>query len=110
MDELLSNPAVQAGAAPFLAGLAVAFALRPLKLGGLAVIAGFLVTLYFVQGFQFTPLTATRKMIVAVIAASLIGILIDFAFKPTRLGAALLALAAGGVALWAFGPVLLQRG
>jgi len=109
MDELLSNPAVQAGAAPFLAGLVVALALRPLKLGGLAVVAGFLVTVYFVQGLQFLPLTATRKMIVAVLAAAAIGILVDFAFKPTRVGAALLAAAAGGVALWAFGPVLSQR-
>ena len=84
MDELLSNPAVQAGAAPFLAGLIVAVALRPLKLGGLAVIAAFATTVYFVAGFQFSPLTATRKMI-------------------------LIALAAGGAVWWAFGPVLAQR-
>ena len=37
MNELLSNPAVQAGAAPFLAALVVTLALRPLKLGGLAM-------------------------------------------------------------------------
>ena len=109
MDELLSNPAVQAGAAPFLAGLIVAVALRPLKLGGLATAAAFFTTVYFVAGFQFTPLTATRKMILIVAAAPLIGILIDFAFRPTKLGAALLALVAGGAALWAFAPVLMQR-
>ncbi len=109
MDELLSNPAVQAGAAPFLAGLIVAVALRPLKLGGLAVTAAFVTTVYFVAGFQFSPLTATRKMILIALAAPAIGILVDFAFKPTKLGAALLALAAGGAAWWAFGPVLGQR-
>ena len=109
MDELLSNPAVQAGAAPFLAGLIVAVALRPLKLGGLAVTAAFAATVYLVAGFQFSPLTATRKMILIAFAAPVIGILVDFAFKPTRLGAALLALAAGGAAWWAFAPVLAQR-
>jgi len=109
MDELLSNPAVQAGAAPFLAGLIVAVALRPLKLGGLAVTAAFVTTVYFVAGFQFSPLTATRKMILIALIAPAVGILVDFAFKPTKLGAALIALAAGAAAWWAFGPVLAQR-
>src|SRR6185436_3715284 len=109
MDELLSNPAVQAGAAPFLAGLIVAVALRPLKLGGLAVTAAFATTVYFVAGFQFSPLTATRKMILVALVAPAVGILVDFAFKPTRLGAALLVLAAGGAAWWAYAPVLAQR-
>jgi hypothetical protein len=109
MDELLSNPAVQAGAAPFLAGLIVAVALRPFKLGGLAIAAAFFTTVYFVAGFQFTPLTATRKMLLAAAIAPSVGILVDFAFKPTKLGATLLALAAGGAVLWAFGPVLGQR-
>jgi hypothetical protein len=109
MNDLLSNPAVQAGAAPFLAGLIVAVVLRPLKLGGLAASAAFFTTVYLVAGFQFSPLTATRKLFLVAAAAPAVGILIDFAFKPTRFGAALLALAAGGAALWAFGPVLGQR-
>jgi hypothetical protein len=109
MDELLSNPAVQAGAAPFLASLIVAIALRPLKLSGLAVTAAFATTVYFVAGFQFSPLTATRKMILIAFVVPVIGILVDFAFKPTKFGATLLALAAGGAAWWAFGPVLSQR-
>ena len=69
MDDLFSNPAVQAGAAPFLAGLIVAVALRPLKLSGLATTAAFFTTVYFVAGFQFSPLTATRKMILLAAAA-----------------------------------------
>ena len=48
-------------------------------------------------------------MILIALVAPAIGILVDFAFKPTKLGAALLALAAGGAAWWAFGPVLAQR-
>jgi hypothetical protein len=109
VNELVSNPAVQAGALPFLAGLIVAVALRPLKLGGLAVSAGFFTTVYFVAGLHFTPLTATRKMLLVAAIAPALGMLVDFAFRPTKLGAALLALAAGGAVLWAFGPVLGQR-
>ncbi len=85
MNELLSNPAVQAGAAPFVAALVVALALQPLRLGGLAVTAAFLVAMHLVSGIQF------------------------IAFKPTRLGALVLALLAAAGALWAFGPVLVQR-
>jgi hypothetical protein len=109
MDELLSNPAIQAGVAPFIAGLVVALALQPLRLGGLAAAAAFLVAMQFVSGIQFSPLTATRKIVLLAMAAPLAGVLVDFAFKPTRLGAVLLALAAGAGALWVVGPVIAQR-
>ncbi len=109
MNELLSNPAVQAGAAPFVAALVVALALQPLRLGGLAVTAAFLVAMQLVSGIQFSPLTATRKLVLLAIAAPLVGVVADFAFKPTRLGAMVLALLAAAGALWAFEPVLAQR-
>ena len=113
MDELLSNPAVQVGVAPLVAALVVAFfvalLLRPLQLGGLAVAAAFLATMYFVSGVAFSPLTATRKIIIVSIAAPVVGILIDFAFKPTRIGAVVLALCAAAGALWVFWPVLAQK-
>lgn len=109
MDEVLSNPAVQGGVAPFLAALIAAVALHPVRLGGLAVIAAFLTCMYFVSGLQLTPLTATRKILILGIAAPVVGVLADFAFKPTRTGAVLIALAAAAAALWAFWPVLLQK-
>jgi hypothetical protein len=109
MGELLSNPAVQAGAAPFVAALVVALALQPLRLGGLALTAAFLVAMQLVSGIQFSPLTATRKLVLLAIAAPVVGVAADFAFKPTRLGALVLALLAAAGALWAFEPVLVQR-
>ena len=109
MDDLLANPAVQGGAAPFLVALIVAAALSPLRLGGLAAIAAFLVCMYFVSGIQFTPLTATRKMLVLAIAAAPIGILLDFALKPSRVSVALIALASAGGAMWAFWPLIVQK-
>jgi hypothetical protein len=109
LEELLANPAVQAGVAPFLTAVIVAVALSPLRLGGLAAIAAFLVCIHFVTGIQLAPLNATRKILILAIAAAAIGPLLDFALKPTRIGVALLALAAAGGALWAFGPVVAQK-
>lgn len=109
MEEFLAHPAFQAGVAPFLAALIVSVALAPIRLGGLAVIVAFLACMYLVTGIQFTPLTATRKIVILAIAAAAIGPLLDFALKPMRIGVALIAVAAAGGALWAFWPVILQK-
>lgn len=109
LEELFANPVFQAGVAPFLAALAVAVTLSPVRLGGVAIIAAFLVCIQLVTGIQFTPLTATRKILALAIAVAAIGPLLDFAAKPTRLGVALIAVGAAGGALWAFWPVILQR-
>ena len=109
MENLLSNPAVHAGVAPFIVALIVVLLLQHLRLGGLAVVAAFCTTVYFVAGFTFTPLTATRKIILLGFAAPVVGLLADFAFKPTRIGAAVLALCGAAGALWAFWPVIAQK-
>lgn len=108
-QQFLSHPAVQAGVAPFVAGLIVALILHRLRLGGLAVIAAFATAIWLISDFNFTPLTATRKIILLGLGAAIVGVLVDFAFKPTRLGAALLAIAGGLAALWVFFPVLRQK-
>jgi len=109
LEELLAHPAVQGGVLPFIAGLLVTLVLQPLRLGGLAAVAGFATAVYFVAGFTFTPLTATRKIILLGLAAPVAGILIDFGFKPNRAGAAFLALLAAAAAVWVFWPVLAQK-
>lgn len=110
MGEFFSNSVVQAGIAPFVVAPIVVLLLQSFRLGGLAVVAAFATTVYFVAGFTFTPLTATRKIILLGLFSPVIGILADFAFKPTRIGAAVLALASGAAALWVFGPVVAQKG
>jgi len=42
-------------------------------------------------------------------AGPVVGMLLDFAFKPTRMGVGILALCAAAGALWAFWPVLAQK-
>jgi hypothetical protein len=109
MEDLLNHPAVQGGVLPFVAGLIAVLVLQWARLGGMALLAAFATTVYFVNGMTFVPLTATRKIIVLGLATPLAGVLLDFAFKPNRLGTALLALAAGCAAVWVFLPVLQQK-
>jgi hypothetical protein len=89
--------------------LIVVLVLGGVRLAGLAVLAAFCTAVYLISGFGFTPLTATRKIVVLALAAPVIGIVVDFAFKPTGLGTAILALAAGLATLWVFWPVLQQK-
>lgn len=63
MHALLNHPAVQAGLAPFLVALLTAELLQRLRLSGLAIVAGFAITVYLVSGFAYEPLTGTRKII-----------------------------------------------
>ena len=108
-EDFLSHPAVQGGVAPFVVGLVVMLLLQSVRLGGLAVVAAFATVVYFVAGFTFSPLTATRKIVLLGLAAPVLGILIDFGFKTTRVSAVVLAIAAGAATLWVFWPVLSQK-
>lgn len=109
MEEFFSHPAVQGGVAPFVVGLVLAGLLYRLRLGGLALIGAFFTAVYFVAGFALTPLTATRKIFLLSLAAPVVGILVDFAFKPTRLGGAALSVAGAACALWVFWPLLADK-
>lgn len=109
MNDLFANPAVQGGVAPFVAGLIAVVLLGRFRLGGLAVVAAFATAVYFIAGFGLTPLTATRKIIVLGLAAPIVGIVVDFAFRPTRLGSILLAIAGAAAAAWVFWPILAQK-
>lgn len=109
MQDLLANPAVQAGAAPFIAALIAVLLLQPARLAGLAVPAAFFTTYSLVEGLAFTPLTVTHKLALLSAGASVVGVLADFAFRPTRAGVILLALVAAAGTLWMVWPVLQQK-
>ncbi len=74
LQEWLNHPAVQSGLAPFVVALLAAELLRRLRLSGLAIIAGFAVTVYLASNFSVDPLTATRKIVWLGIASSLLGV------------------------------------
>lgn len=109
LEDLLSNPAVQGGVAPFLVGLVVALALRPARLHGLAVLAAFLTCVYLVSGLQFTPLTATRKVVLIGIGAALAGGLMSYCLRPTAYVTLALLAVCAALTLWVFWPVLATK-
>jgi len=109
LQEFWSHPAAQGGVVPFVAGLVVAIALGRFKLAGLAVAVGFCACAYLLNGLAFVPLTATRKIILATLAAAAVGVVVDGAARPARSAGIVLSLAFGVAALWVFWSVLSQR-
>ena len=109
MQELLTNPVIQSSAAPFLVGLVAAAILFPVRLAGLAAAAGFLAAVWLVGAFGFSPMTATRKIVVLGAAAPVLGVLADLAFKPTRAMAPVLGALFAAGSVWVFWSVLSQK-
>lgn len=109
MEELLGNPAVQGGVAPFLAGLLVAGLLFPARLGGLSAGAAVLIAVYLTGNFAFEPLTSMRKLVAVGIGAMLLGALADLAFKPGRATGIVLGILFGAASAWVFWTLLAQR-
>jgi hypothetical protein len=106
----LQLPYVQSGAAPFAAALLVAALFGPLRLGGLAAGAGFAAAVWLIGSFGLTPLSASRKLVVVVLAATLAGAALDVLRVAPRpaLRAAVAAVCAAG-AVWMIWAVLVQQ-
>lgn len=109
MDDLLANPAVQGGVAPFVVALAVTLALFRLRLAGLAVGAALGTAVWLIGGFAFPPVSAQQKILLASLAIPVVGLVVDLAFKPTRAAGAILGVLVGLLALWAGINVLKQK-
>ena len=110
MDELLSNPAIQAGVAPLLVALCVAAVLHRTRLSGLAVVAAFATVIALTVGHSYEVLTAVRKLILVGLASGLVLAFLEWrgaaASAPTR---RVLAAAAGAGAVWVVWRVLQQQ-
>lgn len=109
MEAFLAHPAVQGGVAPFIVGVVVVAIFAKAKLAGLAVTAGFAVAVVLAGGFAFTPLTATRKVVLLGLLAPLAGIVLDFALKGSRALNVAIAVACGALTVWVFWSVLGQK-
>ena len=109
MEELLNNPAVQGGFAPFAVGLAVAFALFAVRLAGLALAAALGTAVYLIGGFAFPPVSAQQKILLISLAVPVLGVIVDLAFKPARTAGPVLGLIFGMLAIWVGWNVLKQK-
>lgn len=109
MSQLLEHPAVQGGVAPFVVALAVALALGRTRFAWLAIVAGWATSYALVNGISFTPLTASRKILLLSLLAPVVGFAADAWFRRTRAVAMALAVVAGVAATWVFLTVLSQQ-
>ena len=109
MNDLLNNPAVQAGVAPFVVALVAAVMLHRTRLLGLAIGAGFLTVVFLALGFSIESMTSVRKMIVSGAAATVLVLVIEAVkldAKPVI--RAVFAAAAAAAAIWVIWRVLQQ--
>lgn len=107
MHALLNHPAVQAGLAPFLVALLTAELLQRLRLSGLALLAGFAITVYLVSGFAYEPLTSTRKIIWLGLASGALAI--PLMLLNSTLWRPVLAVLGGAAVVWVCIRVLQQQ-
>lgn len=109
MHALFAEPAVQSAIAPLVVGVAVAASLRHrgAEWQALAVSAGLLLAVLLIVGPQLTPLTATRKLVLAALVLPLL-----VALLSSRPRVAWLAALGGSLAalLWLLWPVLARVG
>lgn len=111
MTNLFDFPEVQSFVLPLLAALFAGFIAQRFGLAksGIGLIAGFIVTVLFVNGMELQPLTAARKIILLGIAAAIAGAVLDHRHThwPGRpLYFATLSLFASA---WVLGIVLLRK-
>jgi hypothetical protein len=107
LQELLNNPAVQAGLAPFLVALITAVLFQRIKLSGLAIIAGFAVTIYLASDFTIAPLTAARKIVLLGLVSAALALL--FHLIQLRQFGSLLPVLGGAACIWTVQRILQQQ-
>ncbi len=110
MDELLQNPAVQAGVAPFVTALVATGLLMRTRFLGLAQIVGFAALVALAIGFSFESLTSTRKLVLVGLSTFLPVLLLelkDWSMRPVARSA--VALLAGLAAVWVVLRLLQQK-
>jgi len=107
LQQLLNHPAVQAGFAPFLVALIAAELFQRVKLSGLAIIAGFAVTVYLASNFNFDPLTASRKIVLLGLISAVLGLVLTQI--RLHLFSLLLPALGGAAAVWVVIRILQQH-
>lgn len=108
MSPWLDDVFVQSAVIPFVVALIAALALRrtPAPWSGLGFPLGFAAAAYLIAGFQFLPLTSTRKILLAAAGAVVVAVFLDTLVRERRVRLWLLAVAAAAVALWILWPIV----
>ena len=109
LNDWVGHPITQSIIVPFVAAWITTKSLNHLRLSGLAVIAGFCSTVYFIADFNFESLSTIRKIILSGLIAAIIGLLLDLTSSNQKFVRYLLAIACSIVVLWMSWPVLQQK-
>ena len=110
MSDLLSNPFLQSSAIPFLIAFVtgfVTFRLWP-AWTGLSVMAAFLASAYLIAGFQFSPLTSTRKILLIGMLSLVAGIALDRLPPGKRIINILIVVISAATVVWIMWPLLVR--
>ncbi len=110
MDAFLAQPPVQSGLAPFVVSLVLGAALlrASARWQGIAILGGFLVAVVLIVGPALTPLTSTRKIVLASLAVPLLALALDYGIAGRWPKYAVIVLSAIAALLWVLWPVLLR--
>jgi hypothetical protein len=109
MNAWLDHPAVQAGAAPFIAALVIAWPLARTRWLALAAGGGMVVLLALTVGFGLTPLTSMRKATLVILAAVVAALALEAAgIGRRRSVVAAVALITALTAVWVLQRVIEQ--
>jgi hypothetical protein len=107
LHSILHHPAVEGGLAPFLVALAVAELLQRPRLSGLAIAAGFAVTVHLAIGLSLEPLTAMRKIALLGLGAAIVAL--PLALLNSIWVRPVVTIFGGLSALWVLEHTLLQQ-
>jgi len=109
MHALLDDPMVQSAVAPFLVALIVGAALQRTRLAWFAIAAAFATAVGLATGIGFTPMSASRKLLLLVLLAPFVGLVLDRLPTPQRGIVPELGALCGAASIWVFWSVLSQR-
>lgn len=111
MSNLLSNPAIQSGVIPLVVAIIVALVLK--RFGGfwsgLTFGIAYYLSVYLAAGFQFFPLTSTRKILILGIIAIALGLIVDSNKIKIKHLFSVTATLGAVASLWMIWPVLVRQ-
>jgi len=110
METLLQNPAIQGGIAPFLVAVLTCLALLKIpRWIALAIPAAFLTVVLLTTGIEFTPLTSTRKILIIILIATVMGVLAQLSGIKARSRFVYAFIAGAAASIWVAWPVLARE-
>ncbi len=111
MNDLINNPVFQSALLPLVVAFVAGWLLRPLGWlwAGLGFAIAYAASVFVTAGFQFFPLTSTRKIFLLGAAAVLIGLLLDWSKLSRRYVPWLLAALGVAATVWVIWPLLKRQ-